>query len=671
MEIPSARFLPEGTLKMGISASYPYEFTVLTASPFSWFEATYRYVEEKNVLYGPYVYSGNQSLKDKGFDLKLRILKETYILPNIAIGLRDIAGTGRFSSEYLAASKRFGNLDLTLGLGFGILGADSNIRNPFISLNPGFQDRSAVQGQGGVLSVKDWFSGNKAAVFAGIEYSIPRYGLNLKLEYDTSRPDLGYGNMKRQSQEVKSRFNFGLVRPLGDFIDLGLSFERGTEFRFSFVVKSNFSKSLVPKLDLPLNVIPLSREQQSRIIQDQRVFYRSLNKSLRDERIYIQGASYNEDSVDVVISQVRFRSYPRAVGRTARIASALSPDNINQINVFLMNGDIDISSVSLNRKEFDKAINNQGTSSEVLYKSKVNSPENQPKYLTTDYKPQVLYPEFFWSMAPALRHQIGGPEAFYLGQLWWKVNTTVMFRRGLSLNTVVGFDLYNNFDELANSSYSTQPHVRSDIQEYLSEGENNIARMQLTYLWSPYKDLFAKVEFGLFEEMFGGIGGEIYYRPFHSNFSTSFSFHKVKQRGFKQRFKFRDYETETGHLGLHYDFPKGIHSEVLIGKYLAGDKGATLDISRRLKQGLTLGVFATKTSMSAEEFGEGSFDKGFYFSVPTEMFYTKYRTGDLSFGLHPLTKDGGAMLNMHNKLFALFGGTNRSGLLRDWDDLLD
>ena len=107
MEIPSARFLPEGTLKMGISASYPYEFTFLTASPFSWFEATYRYVEEKNVLYGPAVYSGNQSLKDKGFDLKLRILKETYILPNIAIGLRDIAGTGRFSSEYLAASKRF------------------------------------------------------------------------------------------------------------------------------------------------------------------------------------------------------------------------------------------------------------------------------------------------------------------------------------------------------------------------------------------------------------------------------------------------------------------------------------------------------------------------------------------------------------------------------------
>ena len=44
---------------------------------------------------------------------------------------------------------------------------------------------------------------------------------------------------------------------------------------------------------------------------------------------------------------------------------------------------------------------------------------------------------------------------------------------------------------------------------------------------------------------------------------------------------------------------------------LAGDKGVTLDLSRRFKSGFTMGVFATKTNLSAEEFGEGSFDKGF------------------------------------------------------------
>ena len=32
--------------------------------------------------------------------------------------------------------------------------------------------------------------------------------------------------------------------------------------------------------------------------------------------------------------------------------------------------------------------------------------------------------------------------------------------------------------------------------------------MKLSYIWSPYKDWFAKLEGGLLEEMFGGYGGE-------------------------------------------------------------------------------------------------------------------------------------------------------------------
>ena len=36
LEIPSARFAQEGTLRFGISNSYPNTFTFLTANPFLW-----------------------------------------------------------------------------------------------------------------------------------------------------------------------------------------------------------------------------------------------------------------------------------------------------------------------------------------------------------------------------------------------------------------------------------------------------------------------------------------------------------------------------------------------------------------------------------------------------------------------------------------------------------
>jgi hypothetical protein len=232
-------------------------------------------------------------------------------------------------------------------------------------------------------------------------------------------------------------------------------------------------------------------------------------------------------------------------------------------------------------------------------------------------------------------------------------------------------NLYDTFSNFNNPSASTIPHVRSDIQDYLREGKNNLQRMQLEYMFSPYKDLYVRADFGLLEEMFGGLGGEFLYRPFTKNYSLGFSLHRVKQRGYKQRFNFREYSTTTSHASLYYDLPMGLNAHLSLGKYLAGDKGGTLDLSRRFHSGFTLGIFATRTNLSTEEFGEGSFDKGFYFSIPTSLFFSDFRTGNISFGLHPLTKDGGSFLIQHNSLFSILGDSNQNSIYRDWNDILD
>ena len=183
--------------------------------------------------------------------------------------------------------------------------------------------------------------------------------------------------------------------------------------------------------------------------------------------------------------------------------------------------------------------------------------------MSTDFQPEIDFPEFSWNMSPALKHQIGGPEAFYLGQLWWRTDANIKFNRNLSLYTSFGLNIYNNFSEFSNPSYSSLPHVRSDIQEYLSEGENNISMMKLEYMYSPMKDIFLRADLGLLEEMFGGLGGEILYRPFDRNYALGLSMHRVRQRGYEQRFSFRKYETTTGHLEFFYDFPNGISSQML------------------------------------------------------------------------------------------------------------
>ena len=88
--------------------------------------------------------------------------------------MRDIAGTGLFSSEYIVSSKKFGNLDLSLGIGWGVLGADMIIFQILLNLDDEFfKVRNSKSGQGGAFSLKDWFSG-KTALFGGLEYDLPK-----------------------------------------------------------------------------------------------------------------------------------------------------------------------------------------------------------------------------------------------------------------------------------------------------------------------------------------------------------------------------------------------------------------------------------------------------------------------------------------------------------------
>ena len=133
--MPSARFQNEGAVGFSWSNHDPYLRGSIIAYPFDWMEAVYSYTDINNALYSNVEsFSGNQSYKDKGFDLKLRVLKESQFMPNVAIGLRDLAGSNNFEAEYIVASKLVGNLDFTFGIGWGDL-SHGGYKNPFTSIS--------------------------------------------------------------------------------------------------------------------------------------------------------------------------------------------------------------------------------------------------------------------------------------------------------------------------------------------------------------------------------------------------------------------------------------------------------------------------------------------------------------------------------------------------------
>ena len=166
--------------------------------------------------------------------------------------------------------------------------------------------------------------------------------------------------------------------------------------------------------------------------------------------------------------------------------------------------------------------------------------------------------------------------------------------------------------------------------------------------------------------MFGGYGGQVLYKPFNSNFNISFEGFYVRQRDYDQTFKFRKYITTTAHLNIGYTLPMGIEANVSYGRYLAKDDGFTFDLSRRTNSGFKAGIYLTRTDVSAEIFGEGSFDKGFYFQIPMDLFSKDYRGGYSNFKLSPLTRDGGAKLEFDKDLRGLIYNASLNELRSQW-----
>ena len=206
---PTARFAEDGEFTFGISTEAPYTRLYGTIQYFPWAEFTLRYTEG---TYAPYNLGSQQTWKDKGMDFKLRLLEESDKRPGIALGFIDVGGTGAYASEYIVASKRFNNLDTTLGVAWGHLGEHGNIGNPLGWLK---DSRTEYDTLGGQLNFGNFFAGKKAALFTGLEYFTPVPNLSVKLEYDTSDylavdgKEINYFKTG-DIFEVNSRFNIAL-----------------------------------------------------------------------------------------------------------------------------------------------------------------------------------------------------------------------------------------------------------------------------------------------------------------------------------------------------------------------------------------------------------------------------------------------------------------------------
>ena len=226
---PSARFYKEQTFGFTIYDGTPDQKITMTSSPYDWLEASFFYT---NIQGRPYPgYENIQDYKDKGFNFKIRI-KEEGILPAIAIGINDIAGTGLYSSEYIVGSYGLNNIDFHFGLGWGTLNGKQDFKNPLRYLSEKFGDRPVeFEDKGGQFQPSRYFSDQSISAFFGLSYVLNNNTI-IKFERDTIETQgvIDYG-------KPNSDFSFGIDYSINDNFVLGLSLERNDYISLRFNYK--------------------------------------------------------------------------------------------------------------------------------------------------------------------------------------------------------------------------------------------------------------------------------------------------------------------------------------------------------------------------------------------------------------------------------------------------
>lgn len=650
MQMPTARMARTGEFSANYMDNDQYRRWSLSVQPFDWLETTLRYTDVRTKLYSQYPgFSGDQTYKDKGMDFKLRLWQESRWLPTVAVGARDLTGTGLFDSEFVVASKRWGDLDFTLGMAWGNMGESGNIKNPFCSVADDWCIRdSSFSGRGGQFEFGKMFHG-PAALFGGIEYQTPWQPLRLKLEYDGN----DYSNESAGKIEQNSPLNVGAVYRVSDALDTQLSYQRGNTLMWGVTLRTNFT-DMQPSWQVA-PVQPSRDAAQPSAAVNSEALAQDLRVQAGFQAVEIRKDS-DRGSVQVQGEQAKYRDHRLADERAAALVQAhLADEQLKTLEIAYQREHMTVETNRIDLEAWRAQQDPQlGESQPTYYKAKVATAR-----ASGDMVARGEAERWSWGWKPQLQQSWGGPESFYLYQFGINGDSDVWLSDHLKLGGTLYWNWFDNFDKFNYTAPPQDtgaiPRVRTWIREYVTSSDLLLNNLQLTALDQLAPDWYGQAYGGYLEMMYAGIGSELLYRPNGQRWALGADVNYVRQRDWTNTLKLADYTTTTGHVTAYIDVPwvESTQAKISVGRYLAQDVGATVDLSRRFESGVIVGAFATFTDVSAEEYGEGSFSKGIYFTIPFDLLLSQPTTRVGGIGWNSLTRDGGQMLGRRYSLFTL------------------
>jgi hypothetical protein len=367
-----------------------------------------------------------------------------------------------------------------------------------------------------------------------------------------------------------------------------------------------------------------------------------IRKDLIIQQIHVEALSLSGSEAVLYYSNFTYQKERQALDRIVRVLMADAPPDVEKFRLIPTVNGTPQREFDVLRAPLERAFGQTDTLDVLADPTTAGpAPMRNPVLAAAS---RSLYPRFDWSVFPQFRQQLFDPTNPFAVQFLGAGSVQVDLTRGLSLLAEGEVDIYDNFNTLRPPG-SVLPHVRTDFVKFFSQGKNGIGDLEMDYRFRLAPGVFAVARAGYLESMFAGVGGEVLWRPDGQRWALGIDAYEVKERDFDRLFGLQPYHVFTGHVSLYYASPwYDLNFALRAGRYLAGDRGLTVEMTRRFDSGVEIGAFFTKTNVSAQDFGEGSFDKGIIIRFPLGWVAPLNTQNQFALDLRPVQRDGGQRL---------------------------
>jgi len=643
-DMPNARVLPDWNIRLKYGKAEPYRYYGGALGLFDRLEFHGQFTEVSTIIAFPgYDYG---YVKDRNAGIRLVIKKENNVWPQIAIGAYDPIGTSKFPFRYIVFSKMIGKVDLTLGLGQGLLGGES------------LEDITR-ETKGESFDTTFLFSGlnRPTKVFGGFEYHY-----NSKLTLSAEYSSFMYEGMYGKPEKARWPINFGVKYEPIKHISLQGGYTRGYEWMLGL----SLDLPLEPEAMLPWKKEPAYSSTEKLRWQaheaDNRELALLLAKELQADGFNGVDVSVNDSEVWVEYINSKYLSHSKSMGRVARILDELAPLRIQTfyLNLFY-NGQV-IQCFKTGRPELRAYMETKMATEDFfefadlsLYNSRQQALFFADNEKIETYRVKEVW--FDYDINLKMKTFLNNRAGFFKHQLYLRPRIFIYPWEKAAIAGEIQFVIYNDFDEVIFPPLEPEP-PRTDLLLYEQESPR-ISMLAYDQRLNLPLNILGRLSVGYFESAYAGFGAEIFRLFNKGRWGMGLEAEFVRKRDPEDNFKLSDTITktfDTYYLNLYGQIwpSQGVDAGLKIGQFLGDDVGFSLELRRSFKY-FTLGAWYTKTDTDhfTNEKNRAASEKGVFITFPLSLFSDHDRRGSLDYAVSSFTRDQGQIVRQPGVLYPL------------------